>query len=124
MSNFTFEILEYCSNEEANDRESFWIGFYHSYGEGYNTNGGEGKNKSKCALSNPPTQVKPRKGSNLKSPVEALDPKTGEVLYTFDSIAEAQEFCKCGNTGNISAVCRGRGRTAYGYGWRYAENLQ
>ena len=124
MSNFTFEIIEHCTNEEANERETFWIGFYHSYGNGYNTNGGEGKVKVPLVPGKPPKQVKPRTGNNSKSPVEALDPKTGEVLHTFESIAAAQTFCNCGNSGNISAVCRGRGRTAYGYGWRYAENLK
>lgn len=124
ISNFTFEIIESCSIEEANDRESFWISFYHSYGHGYNTNGGEGKNKIKHSTGIPPKQVKTRVGDNSKSPVEALDPKTGKVLHSFESIAEAQAFCNCGNSGNISAVCRGRGRTAYGYAWRYAENLK
>lgn len=124
VTNFVFEILENCSEEEVNNRETFWIQFYHCYGNGYNTNRGEGKNKIKQPLGTPPKQVKARVGNNSKSPVEALDPKTGEVLHTFDSIAEAQAFCNCGNSGNISAVCRGRGRTAYGYAWRYAENLK
>lgn len=124
ISNFTFEILEQCSREDANERETFWIGFYHSYGNGYNTNGGEGKNKIPQSQGKAPKQVKPRIGKNSKSPVEALDPKTGKVVHTFESIAAAQAFCECGNSGNISAVCRGRGRTAYGYGWRYAQNLK
>ena len=124
VQNFTFEIIEYCSQEEANERESFWIGFYHSYGNGYNTNGGEGRGQKRKPTGVPPKQVKPRLGDNSKSPVEALDPKTGEVLHSFESIAAAQQFCNCGNSGNISAVCRGRGRTAYGYAWRYAENLK
>lgn len=122
VSNFMFEILEECDVNIVNDRETFWIDYYHSYGNGYNTNRGEGKKeKINQEIINLPSQVKPRKGDNSKSPVEALDPKTGEVLYKFNSIAEAQKFCDCGNSGNISAVCRGRGRTAYGYAWRYVQ---
>lgn len=120
ITNFTFEILEVCSEQEANDRETFWIQFYHCYGNGYNTNRGEGIKNEEITIMNPPKQVKINRGKNKISAVEALDPETGEVLHYFKSIAEAQKFCNCGNSGNISAVCRGRGRTAYGYGWRYA----
>lgn len=28
LTNFTFEIIEYCSREELNDREKFWIDYY------------------------------------------------------------------------------------------------
>ena len=123
ITNFTFEILEECSMD-VNNRETYWIEYYHAYGDGYNTNRGEGEKSNTKIINRPPKQVKPRLGDNSKSPVEALDPKTGEVLHTFESIAAAQQFCNCGNSGNISAVCRGRGRTAYGYAWRYAENLK
>ena len=43
LSAFTFEVLEECSKEKANDRETFWINYYHTYEAGYNTNRGEGK---------------------------------------------------------------------------------
>ena len=118
--NFTFEILEVCSEQEANDRETFWIQFYHCYGNGYNTNRGEGIKNEEITIMNPPKQVKINRGKNKTSAVEEIDPETGEVLHYFKSIAEAQKFCNCGTSGHISAVCRGRGRTAYGYEWRYA----
>ena len=125
VSNFIFEILESCETANANDRETFWIQFYHSYGNGYNTNRGEGvKTAEKQIISTPPAQNITKRGSSQRSPVEAIDPKTGEVIRRFNSIKEAQEFCNCGNAGNISAVCRGRGKTAYGYGWRYAKKLE
>lgn len=122
ITNFLFEILEECNELEADNRETFWIEYYHGYGRGYNTNRGKGEKTNVKTMISPPPQVKKRAGKNSPSPVEALDPKTGEVLHKFNSIAEAQAFCNCGNAGNISAVCRGRGRTAYGYGWRYAKN--
>lgn len=44
--NFTYEIIEECSNsqEELDDRERYWIEYYNSYEEGYNsTRGGQNK---------------------------------------------------------------------------------
>lgn len=34
--NFTYEILELCSEEELNDREIYWIDYFDSYVDGYN----------------------------------------------------------------------------------------
>lgn len=42
--NFSYEILELCNKEELNDREIFWINYYDSYNNGYNsTKGGSNK---------------------------------------------------------------------------------
>lgn len=44
IENFTFEVLEECSQELLNEQEIYWIDYYNSYNEGYNaTYGGEGK---------------------------------------------------------------------------------
>lgn len=115
IENFTFEILEKTSSDLANERECFWIEYYKSYPEGYNSNAGPVSKEKKENIN--------RTSTGTCHPVVALDPKTEEIIQIFDSIAEAQEFCKCGNSGNISAVCRGRGRTAYGYAWKYLEDL-
>ena len=37
---FTFELLEECSKEKLNEREKFWINFYHSDKTGMNGNSG------------------------------------------------------------------------------------
>ena len=65
--------------------------------------------------------------NDLKA-VSCLDPKTGKVLYTFKSIAEAvrEMFGVSGQThirGNISRCCLGHGhvKTVMGYKWRYAD---
>lgn len=118
IENFTFEILEKTNSDLANERECYWINYYKSYPEGYNSNPGPVTNKGKK-----------KKNINRTSngnghPVVALDPKTKAIIQIFDSIADAQKFCQCGNSGNISAVCRGRGRTAYGYAWKYLEDLE
>lgn len=41
VENFTFEILEECPQVDLNDKEKFWISFYHGQDFGYNiTKGG------------------------------------------------------------------------------------
>lgn len=118
IENFTFEILEKTISELANERERYWINYYKSYPEGYNSNAGPSTNKKR------ERKITSRTPNGKGHPVAALDPETKAIIQIFDSIADAQEFCKCGNSGNISAVCRGRGRTAYGYAWKYLEDLE
>ncbi len=42
MENFSFEVIEECSEEQLNDREMYWIEYYHSMVkyDGYNLNSG------------------------------------------------------------------------------------
>lgn len=37
---FSYEIVEECSIEQLNERESYWISYYRSYPDGYNCNPG------------------------------------------------------------------------------------
>lgn len=42
--NFTIEEIECCKDDEANEREIYWIQYFDTYSNGYNaTKGGEGK---------------------------------------------------------------------------------
>lgn len=42
LNNFSFKIIEECSEKKLNDREIYWITFYDSYHNGYNeTQGGD-----------------------------------------------------------------------------------
>lgn len=42
LRNFTFEVIEECKIEELNQREQYWIDFYHTYPNQYNmTPGGQ-----------------------------------------------------------------------------------
>lgn len=44
---FSVEVLEKCDDELLDEREQYWIKYYHTYGEGYNiTRGGQGKIRS------------------------------------------------------------------------------
>jgi group I intron endonuclease len=63
------------------------------------------------------------KGRNqhcFKRPIEQLNFSTGVVIEAFDSIRNAAT--QLGNSAyeaNISSVCKGKFKQAYGYGWRY-----
>lgn len=120
LSSFTFEVLEECSNEKADDRETFWINYYHAYESGYNTNRGEGAIEQQIGDAVKPLRAEAKR-SNINSPdgVDAYNPKTGELVAHYASIADANRAMGKEGTGNISAVCRGRGKTAYGYVWKY-----
>lgn len=43
LQNFSFEIIEQCSRDQLNDKESFYIDLYQSYDYGYNSNRGINK---------------------------------------------------------------------------------
>lgn len=117
---FTFEVLEECPTSQANDRETFWIDYYHTYSTGYNTNRGEGSLVTQTGDAVKPAKAEVKRGSiNSPDGVDAFDPNTGEFVAHYNSIADANRAMGKEGTGNISAVCRGRGRTAYGYIWKY-----
>ena len=122
LSAFTFEVLEECPREKSNDRETFWINYYHAYEAGYNTNRGEGEAKQQIGDAIKPIRAKTKRSSvNSPDGVDAYDPKTGALVAHYASIADANRALGKEGTGNISAVCRGRGKTAYGYVWKYTS---
>ncbi len=52
LENFIFEIIELCPQNQLNDREIYWINYYNSYQNGYNsTTGGQGNNNNCIKLS-------------------------------------------------------------------------
>ena len=63
-----------------------------------------------------------------EKPVDQLDPKTGKVIATFTSAAEASRAVKSPrtkrlvNASKIAAVCNGKAKTAGTFGWRRREN--
>ena len=50
--------------------------------------------------------------------VEQIDKNTLEVIKVWDSLSEVERQLNI-PTGNISNVCKGKGKTAGGYKWRY-----
>lgn len=56
----------------------------------------------------------------MSKTVEQYDLKTGDVINTFYSTREAGRQTGFDSSG-ISKCCRGKQKTAYGFGWRYVE---
>lgn len=53
LENFTFEVLEECSQELLNEKEQYWIKKFNSFEEGYNlTPGGDSSIQHDCVLLN------------------------------------------------------------------------
>ena len=55
-------------------------------------------------------------------PVKMIDPKTNEILHTFDSGYDAAKFLGIKITSNIHKVCRGKRNIAHGYKWAYVTD--
>ena len=43
--NFSWTVLEYCSEDVLNDREMYWIAYYDTYNNGFNANEGGSANR-------------------------------------------------------------------------------
>lgn len=111
--NFTHEILEnnIPTQEEANNREIFWIKHFNSYigfenSNGYNmTLGGD-------------------TGEHLGYSVLQIDKKTLQIINKFPSTAEAARCItnKEGNASAIRSVCEGKKHSLGGYFWCYEKS--
>lgn len=66
-----------------------------------------------------PAEVVAKIAAANNKPIQGLDKITGEVVYEFSSINEAQRHGF--NAGHISKCCRGERKSHGGYIWRYAE---
>lgn len=95
---FDFEIVELCSEEELNNKETYWIEFYNSIEEGYNSI------------------------SNKRVYQFTLD---GEFVGAHLGYSEAaKSIGKPQGKGNIYHCCQGTNQTAYGYKWSYSPTLE
>lgn len=140
---FSYEVIEKVPVSELDDREVFWIAYYDSFNNGYNsTEGGKGNrgyiwsDEAKEAQSERMTDINrklfkgktsPLKGRKLrphtKDELDKMSSKVyqysldGELLKVWDSTAE------CGrnghNQGHVAACCRGEEKTHYKCFWSY-----
>ncbi len=63
---------------------------------------------------------KPKAGKNGGKQVHQYEPKSGAFIKSFNSVADAERALnKPGGNKNISSVCLGKRKTAYGYIWSY-----
>ena len=52
--------------------------------------------------------------------IQQIDLNTGNVLNTFDSVSAIAKHMGRSDCDNIMAVCNGKRKSAYGYGWKIA----
>ena len=144
ISNFTFEIIEQCSEEKLDEREIFWIQYYNSYANGYNmTLGGGGRScdykyiveqykiyktiqetakKCNCHFHTVSSALKsynitPNANSlGLERPIKQINPTTLEVINTYRSLSEAQKVLNIKNNSLLSRALKEH-CIAYGYFW-------
>lgn len=104
LKNFIFDIIEICSEDKLNERELYWINYYDSYNNGYNsTLGGD--------------YLWHEAIKNTQKEVFQYD-LNGNFIQSFSSAHEAQRKTKIQFT-NICKVCRGERPQAGGFIWSY-----
>ncbi len=113
VENFKFEVLQECTAEEQYSRESYWIGKYDTYNNGYNSSmGGEGAGLG----------VKRERGAvhpHAKA-VDCYDLK-GNYLCTYNSRGEgAWETGRSSDAGCINFCIKGKTFQAFGHRWAWA----
>lgn len=151
-NHFYVEKIDTClNNEEASQKEIYWIKYYNSYYHGYNaTLGGDGKPtldlnekeilkkyselKSKCAVARyfnvDEKTIRNILGNYtdfvndiIKSKKIAMI-KDGSILHIFDNQRMANLFLgKNIQSSNISKVLLHKRKTAYGYEWKYLAEI-
>ena len=57
----------------------------------------------------------------IKKPVDQIDLKTGEIIHSFESVADAMRFLGLSKSSHIIECCKGKLKQAYGYIWKYAS---
>lgn len=113
-----FQIVEYCSLEELDEREIYWGNFYNVLKEGLNCRLGRGRGiisedlREKMKVYNKRKKIKPILQYDLY----------GNFIKKWDSVLDAEESLGVNNHSNISACCLGKQKSAWGYVWRYVEN--
>ena len=108
--NFKFDIIEECSIDELDERERYWIFYYHTYIKdplckgGYNmTPGGDSGT-----------------GESFRKPVCQYDLK-GNFIQEFESASEAARQLSVFKS-NITSACRGESSQCGGYQWKYKDD--
>lgn len=107
IENFSFSILEECSEKNLDDKEIYWITKYNSLiPNGYNMIEG-GSNGSGLAKGKPVLQFSPQ----------------GKFLAEYRSAHVADDITGI-NYSSICACCRREQKIANGYQWRYKDDAK
>ena len=112
--NFKFEVIEECSTAEMNSKEIYWINYYDTYHNGYNSSlGGDGAGLG----------VKRERGAvhpHAKA-VDCYDLK-GNYLCTYGSRGEAAwETGRSTDSQCINSCIKGKTFQAFGHRWTWKD---
>lgn len=108
LDNFSFEIIELCTEDIIHQRERYWIEYYGSFVDGYNKN--DGGDNSIYAT------------AQTKKPIYCYN-LNGEFIKKYESLSDAERDTGISNS-NISRAAKTKGRTK-NYLWTYVyhENI-
>ena len=125
--NFIIEQIDVADNQEELDtKEVYWIRFYDSVNNGYNSNDYKGKVGGDTLTNHPDIKAIGLKISESKlggknpnaRKVKAINIKTNEIL-TFNSYAECKKYLGFSNHAMISSRCLGKVKTPYQKTWLF-----
>ncbi len=161
INNFMIQKLEYCSAEEASNREQYWINRLNTYHNGYNaTLGGDSKHyynypeiakkylelktlkatseffhcdidtvRKACLDQNIKIASAGEQSKKIISKKVSMYDLENNFICNFNSLVEAYQWLyqnhftevksPKGVTSHISAVCKGKRKTAYKHIWKY-----
>ena len=55
--------------------------------------------------------------------VDMIDLKTNKIIKKFNSISQVKKYLNIKtHLSSITQVCKGKGKTAYGYKWKYSDD--
>ena len=146
VDNFAIELLEEVSDEQADEREIYWIDYYNSYYAGYNSTKG-GQNRPIAELMNENANKWKMKdntythsggiGMNIKdviakglyNPMGNLNggkevsqyDKQGNLLNTYPAASVASKETGVSVQG-IRNVCNGKTKTSGGFVWKWTKD--
>ena len=104
IENFSFSILEECSQEELDEKEKYWINFYNSIQEGYNnTDGG---------ISGFRNLINEKKIYQYD-----LNGRFIQEFYSMKAAAEALGL----SGANLTTCCQEKQKTVGGFQWSYEK---
>lgn len=130
VENFIAEIIDTAqTQEELTQKEYYWIGYYHSFEQGYNeTNdmfkcGGNtyaGKTQKELeAISSKLRESKLGGKNPAAKKVKCKSIITGQELY-FNSLSECQQYFNETNHNFITRRCSGKTKCLYNQEWAFA----
>lgn len=96
-ANFEFEVVELCDEKDLGNRENYWIKYYNSIENGYNT---------------------------ISKRLIYQFTKDGTLVGTHQGYSDAARAIGIDNAkGNIYKCCMGQIKTAYGYIWSFTPDF-